>query len=70
MKVKSFTYGKSWYGTFHRQRIFSMQRMDTHIARMLASGWEILTQAAHSGYSPDILPFAKRDTITTCFKRN
>jgi hypothetical protein len=50
MQVKSFTYEKSWYGIFHRRRIFSMQRMDTRIARMLASGWEILTQSAHSGY--------------------
>lgn len=69
MQVKSFTYEKSWYGTYHRQRVFSMQRLDTHIARMLESGWEILTQTAHSGYGRGILPFANRDAITISFKR-
>jgi hypothetical protein len=26
----------SWYGTYHRQRFFSMERMDTHIGKMLS----------------------------------
>jgi hypothetical protein len=50
MQVKSFAHERSWYGTYHRQRIFSMQRMDTHVARMPGDGWEILTQTAHSGH--------------------
>jgi hypothetical protein len=70
MQVKSFTYERSWYGTYHRQRIFSMQRMDTHIARMLGGGWEILTQTAHSGQGSRFRPFAKRDTITISFSKN
>jgi hypothetical protein len=69
MQVKSFTYERSWYGTYHRQRIFSMQRMDTHIAKMLADGWDVLTESAHSGQGRGLQPFAKRDTITISFKR-
>ena len=46
MQVKSFTYEKSWYGTYYRQRFFSMERMDKHIAKMLSQGWKILTQTA------------------------
>ncbi len=38
MQVKSFTYERSWYGAYHRQRIFSVERMDAHIAKLLA-GW-------------------------------
>jgi hypothetical protein len=44
MQVKSFTNQQHWRGTHHRQRILSTQRMDAHTSRMLASGWEILTQ--------------------------
>ena len=70
MKVKSFTYERSWYGTYHRERIFSMERMDTHVAKMLGKGWEILSQAAHSGQGRGFQPFAKRDTITISFKKD
>jgi hypothetical protein len=69
MQVKSFTYEKSWYGTYYRQRFFSMERMDKHIAKMLSQGWEILTQTAHSGEGRGFRPFAKRDTITISFQR-
>jgi hypothetical protein len=70
MQVKSFTYERSWYGAYHRQRFFSMERMDTHVAKMLRSGWEILTQSAHSGHSRGLQPFAKRDTITISFRKS
>lgn len=69
MRVKSFTYKKSWYGTFHRQRLFSLERMDTHIAKMLGNGWEILSETAQSGRGRGIQPFAKRDTITISFRK-
>jgi hypothetical protein len=69
MQVKSFTYEKSWYGTYYRQRLFSMERMDSHIAKMLSQGWTILTQTAHSGEGRGFRPFAKRDTITISFQR-
>ena len=69
MQVKSFTYEKSWYGTYYRQRFFSMERMDKHIAKMLSQGWKILTQTAHSGEGRGFRPFAKRDTITISFQR-
>jgi len=69
MQVKSFTYERSWWGAYHRQRLFSLERMDAHIAKMLRNGWEILTQTAHSGRGRGIQPFAKRDTITISFKR-
>ena len=70
MQVKSFTYERSWYGTYHRQRIFSRERMDTHVAKILGNGWEILSQAAHSGQGRGFQPFAKRDTITISFKKD
>jgi len=69
MQVKSFTYERAWYGTYYRQRFFSMERMDKHIAKMLSQGWKILTQTAHSGEGRGFRPFAKRDTITISFQR-
>jgi hypothetical protein len=35
MQVKSFTYERAWFGTYYRQRFFSMERMDGHVAKML-----------------------------------
>jgi len=49
--------------------MFSLERMDTHIARMLGKGWEVLSKTAHSGRGRGIQPFAKRDTITISFKK-
>jgi hypothetical protein len=69
MRLKSFTYERSWYGTYYRQRFFSMERMDSHIAKMLSQRWQILTQMAHSGVGRGFRPFAKRDTITISFQR-
>jgi hypothetical protein len=69
MQVKSYTYERSWYGIYHRQRLFSVERMDTHIAKMLANGWELLTETGHSGRGRGIQPFSKRDTITISFKK-
>jgi hypothetical protein len=69
IEIKSFTYERSWYGTYYRQRLFSMQKMDDHIARMLEAGWKILLYVAHSGRTRGIRPFAKRDAITILFKR-
>ena len=52
MKVKSFTYERNWTGKYYRQRFLpSMQTMDKHIATMLSDGWEIMTEAPHSGNS-------------------
>ena len=67
MQVKSFSYERSWYGTYHRQRFFSMEKMDTHIGKMLGQGWQVLSQVAHSGHGRGLRPFAKRDTITIAF---
>ena len=68
MQVKSFTYERSWYGTYHRQKLFSMEMMETHVGKMLDEGWQILTQVAHSGQGRGLRPFSKRDTITIAFR--
>ncbi|HSY66225.1 MAG TPA: hypothetical protein VK829_16650 [Terriglobales bacterium] len=67
MQVKSFTYERSWYGTYHRRRLFSLETMDTHIGEMLSRGWRVLTQVDHTGQGRGLRPFAKRDTITIAF---
>ena len=64
MQVKSFTCERSWYGTYHRQRFFSVETMDTHVGKMSSRGWNVLTQVAHTGQGRGLRPFAKRDTIT------
>ena len=69
MQVTSFTYERSWYGTYHRQRLFSMEKMDAHVTTMLSQGWRVLSQAAHSGHGRGLRPFAKRDTITIAFAK-
>lgn len=70
MQVRSFTYERSSYGTFHRQRFFSLETIDTHIGKMLSRGWNVLTQVAHSGQGRGVRPFAKRDTITIAFRKS
>jgi hypothetical protein len=69
MQVKSFTYDGSWQGTYHRQKVFSMEKMDTRLGKMLNRGWQVLTQAVHSGQAWSLRPFAKRDAITIAFGR-
>ena len=70
MKVKSFTYERSWTGKYYRQRLLSsMQTMDKHIARMLSDGWGLITETCHSGNSRGFRPFAKRDSITVSFRK-
>jgi hypothetical protein len=70
MQVKSFTYEKSCCGEYHRQRFFSMEKMDSHVAKMLGQGWAILAQTSHSGHGRRSQPFAKRDTITITFQES
>jgi len=70
MRVKSFTYEKSLFGTYRKRGLLNMQNMDAHIAKMLDAGWEILTQTSHTGDRNRMLrPFGKRDTITVSFKK-
>lgn len=69
MQLKSFTYERSWYGTYHRQRFFSLENMDTNVGKMLRRGWQVLTQVAHTGQGCGLRPFAKRDTITIAFSK-
>jgi hypothetical protein len=69
MQVRSFTYERSWYGPYYRQRLFSMEKMDAHVGRMLSEGWQVVTQVAHSGQGRGLRPFAKRDTITIAFRK-
>jgi len=69
MQVKSFTYERSWYGSYHRRPFFCMQKMDAHIEKMLSRGWQVLGQVAHSGQGRGIRPFGKRDTITMAFSK-
>ena len=69
MEVKSFTYRKSLFGTYYKQGLLSVQKMDDHMAKMLTDGWELLTQTAHSGERRVFRPFAKRDTITVSFRK-
>ena len=63
------TYERSWYGTYRRQRFFSLETMDTHIGKMLSRGWQIFSQVAHSGQGRGLRPFTKRDTITIAFRK-
>jgi hypothetical protein len=49
MQVKSFTYERSWYGTYHRRKFFSMEKMETHGGKLLRRGWQAFSQVAHSG---------------------
>jgi hypothetical protein len=49
MQVKSHTYERAWYGTYHRQRFFSMEKLDTHLAKMLGQGWRVFSQAGPLG---------------------
>jgi hypothetical protein len=50
MKVKSFTYERSWTGKYYRQRLLpSMQSTEKHVAAMTKEGWELMTESAHSG---------------------
>ena len=70
MRVKSFTYDKGIFGTYRKRGLLNVQKMDTHIAKMLDAGWEIVTQTSHAGERNRMLrPFGKRDTITVSFKR-
>ena len=69
MEVKSFTYMKGLFGTYYKQGLLNVQKMDAHIAKMLSNGWEVLTQTAHSGEREILRPFAKRDTITIAFRK-
>jgi len=69
MEVKSFTYRKSLLGTYYKQGLLNLQKMDDHIAEMLTDGWEVLTQTAHNGERRVLRPFAKRDTITVSFAK-
>ena len=70
MEVKSFTYKKSLFGTYYKQGLLNLQKMDHHISKMLSDGWEVLTQTAHTGERRVLRPFAKRDTITISFRKN
>lgn len=69
MEVKSFTYRKSLFGSYYKQGLFNLQKMDDHIVKLLNEGWEVLTQTAHSGERRVLRPFAKRDTITVSFRK-
>lgn len=68
MEVRLFTYECSSYGPYYRQRLFSMEKMDAHVGKMLSDGWQVVTQVAHSGQGRGLHPFAKRDTITIAFR--
>jgi hypothetical protein len=69
MEVKSFTYRKSLFGTYYKQGLLNLQKMDNHMAKMMDDGWEVLTQTAHCGERRVLRPFAKRDTITVSFRK-
>lgn len=69
MEVKSFTYRKSLFGTYYKQGLFNILKMDDHMARMLKDGWEVLMQTAHSGERRVLRPFSKRDTITISYRK-
>lgn len=69
MEVKSFTYRKNLFGTYYKQGLLNVQKMDAHIARMLSDGWEVLAQTAHSGERRVLRPFVKRDSITISFRK-
>ena len=69
MEVKSFSYRKSLFGTYYKQGLFNILKMDDHMARMLKDGWEVLSETAHSGERRVLRPFSKRDTITISFRK-
>jgi hypothetical protein len=41
-----------------------MEKMDTHVAKMLDRGWQVVLQVAHAGEGRGLHSFAKRDTVT------
>lgn len=49
MQIKTFTYRKSFFGTYRKQGFVDLQKMDDHLAKMLSDGWKVLSQASHSG---------------------
>ena len=69
MEVKSFTYRKSLFGTYYKQELLNLQKMDDHMAKMMNDGWEVLTQTAHCGERRILRPFSKRDTITISYAK-
>jgi hypothetical protein len=69
MRVKSFTYEKTFFGTYRKRGLLNLKKMDDHIAEMLNDGWEILNQTSHAGDWRTLLPFAKRDSITVSFTK-
>jgi hypothetical protein len=70
MQVKTFTYRKNSFGTYRKQGLLDLQKMDDHISKMLSDGWQVLSQTSHSGERMVLRPFSKRDTITITFRRN
>ena len=70
MQIKTFTYRKSFFGTYRKQGLLDLQKMDDHISKMLNDGWEVLSQTSHSGERIVLRPFSKRDTITITFRRS
>jgi len=70
MQVKTFTYRKNFFGTYRKQGLLDLQKMDDHISKMLKDGWEVLSQTSHSGERIVLRPFSKRDTITITYQRN
>jgi len=69
MQIKTFTYRKSFFGTYRKQGLLDLQKMDDHISKMLNDGWEVLSQISHSGQRIVLRPFSKRDTITVIFRK-
>lgn len=70
MQIKTFTYRRTFFGTYRKQGLLDLQKMDDHIQKMLNDGWEVLSQTSHSGERIVLRPFSKRDTITITFRRN
>ena len=69
MQIKTFSYRKSFFGTFRKEGLLDLKKMDDHIAKMMNEGWEVLSQTSHSGERIILRPFSKRDTITITFRR-
>lgn len=70
MQIKTFTYRRSFLGTYRKQGLLDLQKMDDHISKMLNDGWEVLNLTSHSGERIVLRPFSKRDTITIIFRRS
>ena len=69
MEVKSFTYRKSLFGTYYKQGLLNVQKMDDHIAKMLKRWLGSANANGAQWRAKGSETLRKRDTITVSFRK-